>query len=302
MRQVLLIANPHAGSASPRRKEVIVKALSADFKLEVADTTARAHAVELSKEAVDRGFDAIVAFGGDGTVNEAAQGLVGTDVALAILPGGTANVAARSLGLPTDPIDATAFVAERLRTNKRRRVNVGRVNDRFFLFSAGLGLDAEVVRRVEADPEGKRTRREWLFLTNALSAAIWSYRGTDPQMTVTVPGSEPVRAVTAVCCNARPFTYFKRFPVDVAPEGRLDAGLEILAIEKIRLVTVPRLAWSLLVSRSHIRWRSVSYWHDVEASTFSADLPLPLQVDGDYLGETTLASLDLVKSSLDLIV
>ena len=138
MQQVLLISNERAGSVSARTKEVITKALQADFKLEAVDTTGRDHATELAQDAVDRGFDAVLVFGGDGTVNEAAQGVVATDVALGILPGGSTNVMARSLGIPRDPVEATAYMASRLRSDTYRRVGVGRVNARYFLFSAGM--------------------------------------------------------------------------------------------------------------------------------------------------------------------
>src|SRR5687767_9659908 len=105
----MLISNARAGSVSTRTKEVIAKALSADFKLDVVDTQSRGHASDLAKEAVDLGFDAILAFGGDGTINEVAQDMVSTDIALGIIPGGSTNVMARSLGIPIDPVDATAF-------------------------------------------------------------------------------------------------------------------------------------------------------------------------------------------------
>ncbi len=143
----MLISNPMAGSVSPRHKEVIVSALRADFKLEVADTEGRNHATELARDAVDRGFDAVLAFGGDGTINEVAQGVIGSDAALGVLPGGTTNVLARSIGIPTDPVDATSYIAHRLRAGQTQRINVGKVNSRYFLFSTGMGLDAEVVRR-----------------------------------------------------------------------------------------------------------------------------------------------------------
>ena len=301
MDKVLLVSNAYAGSASQRVKEVIVKALAADFKLEVADTSARGHASELSAEAVDLGFDAVVAFGGDGTVNEVAQGLVGTEVALGILPGGSTNVMARSLGLPRDPVEATAVIAHRLLSGTRRRVNVGRVGERYFLFSAGMGLDAEVVRRVEADPVGKRKHGEWLWLRHALVVGSKDYRGAAPQITVEVEGAEPQRAVLAICCNGRPFTYFKRFPVDAAPLARLDAGLDLLALKHISTLTIPRLMYSVFVSRRHIRWRSVIYHHDIERARLVADRPLPVQVDGDYIGERTDAPLALVPSALTLL-
>lgn len=302
VQRVLLIVNARAGSVRARTKEVIAKALSADFKLEVADTMSRNHASELAGDAVDRGFDAVIAFGGDGTVNEAAQTLVGTGVALGVLPGGSTNVMARSLGIPRDPVDATAYVAERLRAGSRRSINVGDVGGRYFLFSAGMGLDAEVVKRVEGDPEAKARSAEWTFLRKAVGAGVMEYRGADPWMTVEVEGRDPFRALFAICCNARPFTYFKRMPVDVCPDASLEGGLDLYSLSRVRLGTVPRIAWSVFVTRSHVRWRTGRYEHDFESATLRADRPLPVQVDGDYIGEQETAPLRLVRKGLDVLV
>lgn len=298
----MLVSNLHAGSVSSRTKEVIVKALQADFKVEAVDTASRDHAAELALDAVDRGFDAVLAFGGDGTINEAAQGLVDTDVALGVLPGGSTNVLARALGVPPDPVEATAFVAARIRSGMRRRINVGRNGERYFLFSTGMGLDAEVVKRVEADPEKKRSSREWAFVTNALRAGLGQYRGIDPCITLTVGGSDPQRVMTAVCCNGRPFTYFKRFPVDVCPDTTLDEGFDVFGLKRMRAGTAPRLVLSLFVTRSHRKWRSSCYYHDVREVDLVADRPLPVQVDGDYIGEFTSARIRLLEGALDLLV
>jgi diacylglycerol kinase family enzyme len=300
--KVLLISNARAGSVSARTKEVIVKALSADFKLEVADTEARNHATELARDATDRDFDAVLVFGGDGTINEAAQPLVGSDVALGILPGGSTNVMARSLGVPRDPVEATAFLAQHLRSGTKRRVNVGRANDRYFLFSAGMGLDAEVVKRVEADPEAKRRRGEMLFVSNAFGVGFKQYRGADPMITLAIDGEEPRRVLLAVCCNARPFTYFKRFPVDVCPTASLDGGLTLFSLAKLRTGTIPRIAWSIFVSRSHTRWKISNYHEDLRSFTLTADHPVPMQVDGDYVGEWDAAQVVLLEEALDLLV
>ncbi|HEX2057614.1 MAG TPA: diacylglycerol kinase family protein [Actinomycetota bacterium] len=302
MQRVLLIVNARAGSVRTRTKEVIAKALSADFKLDLADTMSRNHASELAADAVDRGFDAVIAFGGDGTVNEAAQTLVDSGVALGVLPGGSTNVMARSLGIPRDPVEATAFVAARLRAGARRSINVGVNDGRYFLFSTGMGLDAEVVKRVEADPEAKARSAEWTFLRKALATGVGEYRGADPWLSVEIEGREPVPALFAVCCNGRPFTYFKRFPVDVCPEATLDGGLDVFSLRKIRLGTVPRIVWSVFVSRSHVRWRTASYAHGVTSLTLRADRPLPVQVDGDFIGEQETASIRLVPKGLAVLV
>jgi diacylglycerol kinase family enzyme len=301
MNRVLLISNAYAGSVSTRAREVIAKALSADFKLEAEETSGRGHASELARDAVDRGFDAVVAFGGDGTVNEVAQPLVGTDVALGLLPGGSTNVMVRSLGIPRDPVDATAYVASRLRSDTRRRINVGRLNERYFLFSAGMGLDAEVVKRVEADPNGRLKSHDWLFVKHALAAASTQYRGADPWITLRV-GEEERNVLVAVCCNGRPFTYFKNLPVDVCPQAQLDLGLDIFGLTRIRATTIPRIVWALFVSRGHIGWKNAAYFHDITGAELVADRPLPVQVDGDYLGEQQQAKLELVPNALDLLV
>lgn len=301
MDQVLLVSNERAGSVSERVREVIVKALQADFKLDVAHTNHRDHATELAQDAVDRDFDAVVVFGGDGTVNEAAQGLVATDVSMGILPGGTTNVMARALGVPRDPVEATAYVAARLRSGSTRRINVGRVNARYFLFSAGMGLDADVVRRVEADPEGKRDRPEWTFLVNAVRAGVTKYRGTDTKLTLEVDGHEPLPVLFCVCCNGRPLTYFKRFPVDACPQASLDKQLDFFALDRIALSTVPRIAWSVFVSRSHPRWKHGHYFSDAPGASWRASEPMPVQVDGDYIGEWDRAVVRSVPDALSVL-
>lgn len=302
MHKVMLIANPSAGSVSEPTKQVIVKALSADFKLEVFDTEAREHATELAEDAVDRDFEAVLVFGGDGTINEIAQPLVGTDVVLGLLPGGSTNVMARSLGMPIDPVEATAFVAEALADDsRRRRIGVGEVNDRYFLFSCGIGLDAEVVKRVEEHAARTGKKSEWLFFRKALAAGSTEYRTTEPWLTSRVGDGEPERGVLGIICNGWPFTYFGRFPVDACPRASLDTRLDLLLFRHIRTSTIPRIAWSVLKSRSHVRWRKVGYHHDVDDITWEADMPKPMQVDGDYIGLHTSARITHQPDSLTLL-
>lgn len=297
----MFIANPHAGSVSSRTREVMLKALSADFKIEDVETEAREHGSELARDAVDRDFDAVITFGGDGTINEIAQGLVGTQIALGILPGGSTNVMARSLGIPRDPVEATAYLAQRLRDGTRRRINVGRADDRYFLFSFGMGLDGEVVKRVEANPRGKRDHGEWLFLWNAIKTALGEYRGAAPTIGLRVEDGEEERVALAISCNGWPFTYFKKYPVDVCPEAELDGGLDVFGLRQITARSVPRIAWAVLVSRGHIRWKSATYHHDVRSLELRADRPLPVQVDGDYIGEWTSAGVELIPDGLDVL-
>lgn len=299
----MLIVNPRAGSVSEPTREVIAKALSADLKLEVHETQAREHAIELAEDAVDRDFDVVLAFGGDGTINEVAQPLVGTEIALGILPGGTTNVMARSLGIPTDPVEATAFIAARMAEMSRRRIGVGRVNDRYFLFSCGIGLDAEVVKRVEEHDAKNGKKTEWTFLRHALAAGSTEYRTSAGWLTVTVGDEEPVRGMLSIACNSRPLTYFRRWPVEVCPQADLDAALDLLVLGKVRATTIPRIAWSVFRGGGHIKWKKTRYYHDVTEISWEVEgTARPLQVDGDYIGLHTSARLTHHPSALTLLI
>ena len=299
----MLIVNPRAGSVSEPTREVIAKALSADLKLEVHETQAREHAIELAEDAVDRDFDVVLAFGGDGTINEVAQPLVGTEVALGILPGGTTNVMARSLGIPTDPVEATAFIASRLAEMSRRRIGVGKVNDRYFLFSCGIGLDAEVVKRVEEHDAKTGKKTEWTFLRHALAAGSTEYRTSAGWLTVKVGDEEPVRGMLSIACNSRPLTYFRRWPVEACPLADLDAALDLLVLRKVRATTIPRIAWSVFRGGGHIRWKKTRYYHDVTEISWEVEGPArPLQVDGDYIGPHTSARLTHHPGALALLI
>lgn len=281
---------------------VIKKALSAEFKLEDETTRARDHATELAHDAVDRGFDAVVAFGGDGTTNEVAQALVGTDVPLGILPGGTTNVLARSLGIARDPVVATDHLAAHLRTGSSRRIGVGEIADRYFLLCCGMGLDAEVVRRVEADARAGKPKNEWAFLKHALAAGSTEYRTREPVIDVEVRGQGTTKALFVVCCNARPLTYFKGLPIEACPEAALDRALDLLTMRKLSLPMIPRIALSVFVTRSHVRWRTTDYYPDFTSAALHSTQPDPIQVDGDYIGERQDARIRYLPDALSIFV
>ena len=207
MKKVLLIANPKAGGSGQSLTEEVTTAMVGDFTVDVAESSARGDSTRLAREAVDSGFAAVVAVGGDGTVNEVAQALVHTEVALGIIPAGTTNVMARSVGIPDDIHAASCFHASRLDSGKRRRINVGCIGERYFLFAAGIGLDAEVIRSVEARPDQKRRLGHLFFLQQALVTAL-RYRGSDPPIKMRIDGGQEERVVLALFANAGPFSYF----------------------------------------------------------------------------------------------
>ncbi|HEU4481165.1 MAG TPA: hypothetical protein VFS18_04705, partial [Actinomycetota bacterium] len=170
------------------------------------------------------------------------------------------------------------------------------------LFSFGMGLDAEVIKRVEADSARGRDKSEWTFLKHALAAGSTEYRTQEEPLTIEVPGYAASRGSLAIVCNARPLTYFKRFPVDACPGARLDQGLDLLVLRNLRLTTIPRIAWGVFVSRGHTKWRKSSYFHDVSAIRLRSAKVRPLQVDGDYIGEGDAVSVTLLRDALDVLV
>src|SRR4051794_31074802 len=162
-RRMLVVVNPYATSVSDQLKRLVVTALQGRYRVDAIDTEGRDHATELCRDAAEAGYDVVVAFGGDGTVNEAANGLAGTATALTCLPGGATNVYCRMLGIPNDIVDATEHLLRVADAWRPRRLDLGVVNGRRFLFSSGYGLDAAVVRQVDAHPRAKARLRHWYF-------------------------------------------------------------------------------------------------------------------------------------------
>src|SRR5436853_710313 len=162
-KRMLVIVNPYATTVSDRLKNLVVYALRGSYEVDAIDTEARDHATELCREAAREGYDVVVAFGGDGTVNEAANGLAGSNTPLSCLPGGRVNVYCRMLGIPTDIVDATEHLLRIADEWEPRRVDLGRLNERYFAFSAGVGLDADGVERVDSRPQFKARYGEWFY-------------------------------------------------------------------------------------------------------------------------------------------
>jgi diacylglycerol kinase family enzyme len=289
--RALLVVNPNATTTSEGRRDVLARALRTEVDLEVAHTHRRGHAAELAHGAGAAGFGVVVALGGDGTVNEVVNGLLadgpGPDVpALAVVPGGSTNVFARSIGLPRDPIDATATLLAALRDGRTRRIGLGRADDRWFTFCAGLGLDAEVVRRVERARTRGRTATGALYLRSAVAQY---FAGTDrsaPLIALKRPGGDPVEQLSMVIVqNTSPWTYLGARAVNPCPDASFDTGLDLMALRALHLPSTLRTAGQILSPRPDPHGRRVYRLHDVEQFTLSAERPLAVQVDGDYLGE-----------------
>jgi diacylglycerol kinase family enzyme len=295
-RRMLIIVNPYATTVSDRLKNLVVYALRGSYQVDAIDTEARGHATELCREAAREGYDVVVAFGGDGTVNEAANGLAGSDTPLSCLPGGRTNVYCRMLGIPSDVVDATEHILQLADDWRPRRLDLGHVNERKFLFSAGVGLDASVVERVDAHPRLKARLGEWYYTWTGIRTFNRRYLFRPPQVDVELDG-DTVRGVTTIVQNAAPYTYFGNRPVDIGEGATLDSGdLSGVVLRRASPTDIPTIIWRALSKRARIaRHRQVLPFNAVQRlRVASADeRPLPLQVDGDYIGEVQEAEFGL---------
>jgi diacylglycerol kinase family enzyme len=302
-RRMLIIVNPYAATVSDRLRHLVVYALKGRFEVDAVDTEARGHATELCREAAHEGYDVVVAFGGDGTVNEAANGLLGSPTPLCALPGGSANVFARILGFPGELVDATEHLLAMADDWRVRKIDLGVVNDRCFTFNSGVGLDASVVEKVDARPRLKARFGPYFFTWKAVGAAQ-RYLVRPPRMVID-DGRSTREAVTAIVQNGAPFTYFHDKPIDIAEGAALDSG--VLVGAALRRATP--LAFSSIAVRALSPRASVLGNRQItdldrfgELTVRSADgRPLPLQVDGDFLGEVDEARYSIRPRALNVV-
>jgi diacylglycerol kinase family enzyme len=301
--RLLLIVNSAASSVTARRRVVIHKALSADHDVTLAETSRRGHATRLALSAARAGVDVVVVLGGDGTLNEAANGLAGTDTALATLPGGSTNVFARILGLPDDPIDAAGVLLEALAQRSVHRIGLGVVEGRYFLFHCGVGFDAAVVERVERRGTWKRWAGHPLFVWTTIDTWARHVDRRHPPLSVLGPGGTGwTTGFFTVVMNANPYTYLGSRPLDLVPEASLDRPLAAVTLRKLSLGgLLPTVASAL--ARGGVRaGRHVDVRVDVEELEIRADPPAPYQVDGDHLGAASVLRFRWEPEALALVV
>jgi len=304
--RVLLIVNASASSVTARARVVIHKALCADHEVTVAETRRRGHATKLAQGAVADGVDVVAVLGGDGTVNEAANGLVGSTTALGVLPGGSTNVFARTIGMTNDPIEATGELLGALARGAIRPVSLGSVNGRYFLFHVGLGFDAAVVAQVERRSALKRYAGAALFVTAAVTTWPRHYNRREPRFEMlTTSSTGEVRRIDdgyfGILLNTNPYTFLGTRPLDVAPGTDLDTGLSSLVFQSLDLKTLLPVVVSALRGRG-AGGRNVSTTADVWSATVTCLSPLPYQVDGDYLGETDHLEIRCEPEAIRLVV
>jgi diacylglycerol kinase family enzyme len=283
--KLLLVVNSKASAVTSRTRVVIGKALSADHDVTLAETSRRGHATRLAQGAADTA-DAVVVLGGDGTVNEAANGLAGSSCALAVLPGGSTNVFARTIGLPNDPVEATGALLDALARRSIRRIGLGTVDGRYFLFHTGVGFDAEVVSRVERRSDLKRYAGHPLFVYTALDTWLRHYDRRTPAFEVGFPdGTSAANGYLTIVLNTSPYTYLGNQPLDLAPEADFDSGLTAVTLQTLRFGrTMPIIVSALRSGRKLRRSRWVDFHPDLPGLELRPHRPVPYQVDGDLAG------------------
>jgi diacylglycerol kinase family enzyme len=296
-KRMLIIVNPYATTVSDRLKNLVVYALQGRFEVETVSTEAQNHATEIGREVRDHGYDVVVAFGGDGTLNEVVNGLAGTDVPVSVLPGGSTNVVCRTLGIPNDVVDATEHLLAMVDDWRPRRIDLGVADHRHFVFSCGAGIDATVVKRVDAHPRMKSAAGPYYFSWAAVSAFYRSYLHNPVRLEVETGTGSAVVGVTALAQNSDPFTYFASRPVRVCEGVEIDDGtLALGVLKRATQRDMPTLIARLFSASSPAaRHRQIEHFNGiVEARVASVSetkdgvtRPFPVQVDGDYIGERT---------------
>ncbi|MCP3936814.1 MAG: hypothetical protein GY708_15745 [Actinomycetia bacterium] len=286
--KITLLVNGAASSVTARTRVMIRKTLSHHHDVTVATTSRRGHASRLARGAAAKGTDVVVTLGGDGTLNEAANGLAGTGCALAALPGGSTNVFARTMHTPDDPVVAAQEVLEAIDRGSLRRVGLPSVNGRYFLFHAGLGFDAAVVEQVEKRSWLKRYAGHPLFIWAGFSTWVHHYDKSRPRMSFEYGDGTGVHDVyLGVVLNTDPYTYLGSKPLSIDPEATIDTSLSTVGVRTMQFRPMMRLVGHLVKGNGRlIEDPLVEHRRDVADLVVRGHGPFPYQLDGDHLGDT----------------
>lgn len=304
-KRMLVIVNPYATTVSDRLKNLVVYALQGRYEVDAIDTKGKNDATALAREAALEGYDVVVAFGGDGTVNEAANGLHGSDTPLSCLPGGATNVYARMLGIPNDIVDATEHLLRVADDFRPRKVDLVQVNDRVFTFCAGLGLDAAVTERVDRHPRLKRRFGAYYFMYAGLEIFTTRYIARPPHMEVELPDGTTFAGVTTLVQNADPYSYFKTIPLHLAEGAALDSGdVSGVVLRRSTPTIMPGVIFRMLAPNARLaKHRAVDQFGGIDGLVVrSTDgREIPLQVDGDHIGDVTEARFSILPQALTVV-
>jgi diacylglycerol kinase family enzyme len=319
--RALLVANPAATTTTRKVRDVLVQALSSELKVDVAETAHRGHARELAAQAAADGIDVVVTLGGDGTVNEAVNGLLtagpGPQVpTLAVVPGGSTNVFSRALGRSRDPVEATGEILDSLRAGRTRRVSLGTASamtgdgasagwtqPRWFVFAAGMGFDADVISRVEAQRARGRRSTGALYARSGVDAFLLGTDRLRPPITLEVPGEPPVDGLfLALLSNVSPWTYLGARPLRPSPEASFDTGLDVFAMGRMGVARMLHHLRQTMADRPDARGRGVHRRHDLGELMLTSHRRQGWQLDGDHMGSTRGLRVTSAPAALRVVV
>ncbi|RAV07472.1 diacylglycerol kinase family lipid kinase [Mycolicibacterium sp. GF69] len=292
--RAVLIVNPNATSTTPAGRDLLAHALESRVKLTVAHTDHRGHAIDIAREAARDGVDVLIVHGGDGTVNEVVNGILeiggpgAAAPAVGVVPGGSANVFARALGISPDPIEATNQLIDLLSEYRRRkawrRIGLMDCGERWGVFTAGMGVDGDVVAAVEAQRTKGRKVTASRYVRVAIREVLASAR-KDPSLTLHLPDHEPVGGVHfAFVSNASPWTYANARPVWTNPMTTFETGLGVFATTSMNVWANLGLVRRMLSKKSRIEAKHLIRDDDLPWLQVTSETPVACQIDGDYVG------------------
>ncbi|MEY4656552.1 MAG: hypothetical protein RL073_779 [Actinomycetota bacterium] len=299
--RILLIVNSFASSVTPRNTVLVHEHLAKRHDVQVVETNERGHATRFAQDAASRGLDAVVGFGGDGTLNEIATGLAGSDTALAMLPGGSTNVFVRTLGIANDPMVALTQLMAGIDRNEIERVSLGQANGRYFTFHAGIGYDAAVVEQVERRSSLKRLVGQPLFAYSALHSWFKSYDRKYPHFTMSIDGRAIPNGFFSVVLNTNPYTFVGKHPIHLSSAASLEKKLVVVTFRKMTTPLMLKTLYSALRRGGLETSSGIDIATDVEHVKIEFPAPFPYQLDGDYLGDTTSIDIKHCPEALRLV-
>jgi diacylglycerol kinase family enzyme len=287
-----LLVNPFASGVTEKSLAAVELELGRRVELSVSLTQERGHATELARSVRD--VDVLLIYGGDGLLNEVLNGSDG-QLPVGVLPGGRTNVFARAIGVPRDPVEA----ARRVLDARAQRISLGRANGRRFSFAGGIGFDAELIRRIDAlGHRGDGRRPGDLRFTWEAARLLGGRRGRyEPVLEIEGFG----RAALVFVANGDPYSYVGARPLRVAPEARFELGLDLVAPTRLSPGSIPRLLAYAARGRGQAGAEDILYGHDLDRIAVRADRPLPLQVDGEDLGDVAEAVFEAERDAVSVL-
>jgi diacylglycerol kinase family enzyme len=299
VKRALLIVNPYSTNVTGPRISEVARALGEHAEVQTEFTQRPGHATELAEEGAAAGVDAIVVFSGDGTYNEALNGADGP-TPFGFVPGGGTSVFPRALGLPRDPVEAAHVLGTAIADGRTRRISLGSVNGRRFCFSAGIGFDGEAVRRLDAlgrDAGGARPG-DLTFARVVGSMLIERRARWEPQLEIEGVG----RAAFVLVANGDPYSYAGSVPLHVAPRARFEDGFDFIAPTRVRARDVPRLIRYIVRGEGQLEADDILSGHDLDRVEVRCDRPLPLQADGEDLGDVEAVVFEARRDAISVLV